>query len=193
MASTKYHRLTQSEEAALAKQGAKRAPKPGTLAKAIKAAVKKAVERPLKEAVSEFVLPKSLAACADALYNTREKRLAHDRDSTVLKKDEAKLREHLIAKLSKGEESGVQGQEAFAYVDSSTVYTVRDWAKVYAAIVKEYNAAKTAEAKLAAFRFLNKAISKEPMEEVWENGKTFPGVERIPVKKVNISKRKGKR
>jgi hypothetical protein len=150
-------------------------------------ATKKAVVK-----VAKFTPPKSLAACADALYDIREERLGFDRESAALKKNEAVLRELLIEKLSKGEESGVQGKVAFAYVDSSTAFSAKDWGLIYAAIVKEYMAAKTPGAKMAAFRYLNRAISKEPMEEVWESGKTFPGVERIPVKKVNVSKKRGK-
>jgi hypothetical protein len=197
-----YKPLSKKEEATLAAQGqAKRGEvtvtAPTTLRKAmqqavpaVKKAVKAAVEKAAKGA-AKFTLPKTLAGVVDALYNVREERLAHDRESTVLKKDEAQLREHLIAKLSKGEESGVQGQVAFAYVDNGTAFTVKDWDKFYAAIVKEYSAAKTPGAKAAAFRYLNRAVSKEPMQEKWDNGETFPGVERIPIKKVNVSKRRG--
>lgn len=161
-------------------------------------AIKKALAGASKAIASsgramKFMLPKTLAGCADALYKVREERLGFDRSSTALKKDEGTLRDYLIEKLSKGESSGVQGLEAFAYVDSSHAFNVKDWGAFYAAVVAEYNKAKTPGDKLAAFRYLNRAISKEPIEEKWDAGVRFPGVERIPVKKVMLSKRKGKR
>lgn len=151
--------------------------------------VKKA---PAKKA-AKSIIPASLAACADKLYVVREARLDHDHQSTALKKDEGLLRDYLIAKMKKGETSGVQGQVAFAYIDSGTAFSVTDWGKVYAEIVRLYNKAKTPGQKLAAFRFLNKAVSKEPLEEMWDAGDTFPGIQRINPKKVMLSKRKGRK
>lgn len=145
-----------------------------------------------KPSKNTFVMPKTLAGCADKLYEVREERLAKGREEDALKKTEGLLRNHLIDALPKGEASGIAGKLAFAHIEPGTAFSGKDWGKIYAQIVKEYLAAKTPEGKLAAFRYLNRALTKEPLEEIWDNGKTFPGVERIPVKKVLVSKRKGK-
>lgn len=161
-------------------------------ARSVFAAAHKAVaaKSPAKAAPIELTVAKA----ADELYRIREERLEHDRESNRLKTEEARFRDYLIDQLPKGEASGTRGMVASAYVDEAPQYSVNDWGKFYAEVVRQYTRAKTPEARLSAFRFLNRAVSQEPMKEMWEDGgKLFPGAQRIPVKKVHLNKIAGKR
>jgi hypothetical protein len=134
-----------------------------------------------------------LAAVADLLYKTREARLSVDKDSKELQDQESAMKIFFIDTLPKGEANGITGQIASVSITESPQYQAKDWGLVYEAIVAEYKKAKTTEAKLAAFRYLGRSISQEPMKELYEEGKLFPGVQRLPIKKVSVVKRAGKK
>lgn len=124
-----------------------------------------------------FKLPKSLAACADLLYETRAKRLEIQKQVDELAKQESALREHLIANLPKSEATGVAGKVARATIVTDTKPRVVDW-----------DAFRAYVSKHKAFELLQKRVSDEAIQERWDAGKEIPGVERFQVVKVSLNK-----
>ncbi len=59
---------------------------------------------------AEFKIPKTLAACADGLFETREKRLELQRQAKELREQKSKLKQHLIETLLAKTASGVAGR-----------------------------------------------------------------------------------
>jgi hypothetical protein len=125
-----------------------------------------------------FKIPKTIGACADLLYTTREARLALDRQSAALEEQEKALREHIINTLPKSDASGVAGKLARVSVLTDDVPRVNDWDKFYAFIKRT-----------GSFHLLTKAIKKDSVEELLENRKGgVPGVEKFQIVKVSLNK-----
>ena len=124
-----------------------------------------------------FKLPKSLAVCADMLYETRTKRLAVQKEVDALQAVESALREHLIDNLPKSQATGVSGKTANAKIMTDFKPRVTDWDKFRAYIIKN-----------KAFELLQKRVSDEAIQERWDAGKEIPGVERFQVVKVSLTK-----
>ena len=124
-----------------------------------------------------FKLPKSLAVCADMLYETRAKRLAVQKEVDALQAVESALREHLIANLPKSEATGVSGKVANAKIITDKLPRVTDWEAVHAYIKKT-----------GAFELMQKRLSNEAVQERWDAGKKIPGVEEYQVVKVSLTK-----
>ena len=129
-----------------------------------------------------FKLPKTLAACADLLYTTQQKRYALDKQSDAMKAEEAQLREHLINNLPKSDATGVAGSIARASISIKEVVQVKDWEGVYAHILK--NAKKDP----GVWSLLQKRVGDKAVKEVLESGKKIPGVELMDVKTVSLNK-----
>jgi hypothetical protein len=126
-------------------------------------------------------IPKSLAACADLLYKTREERYALNRQVQALDEKEAALREHLINNLPKSQATGISGKLANAKIELKPVVIIEDWDKFYDYLVKNR--------KKGAFAMLQKRIAPRAIEEVWDAGKEVPGAGRLQVKVVSLTKR----
>lgn len=124
-----------------------------------------------------FKLPKTLAACADALYETRAKRLEVQKIVDDLQARESALREHLIDNLPKSDATGVSGKLARATVTVKELPRVEDWDKLYAYIKKN-----------SAFEMLQRRLSNAAVEERWENGKQVPGVGKFNAVSISLNK-----
>jgi hypothetical protein len=83
-------------------------------------------------------VPKSLAACADDLFTTRNQRLALDKQVESLKSREAALKEHLINKLPKSQASGISGLLARVTIGSKTKPVAADWDKIHKYIARPW-------------------------------------------------------
>lgn len=99
--------------------------KPAAPAPAKKAS-RAALEVPKKETAAAskdagFAIPKDLAACADLLYETENKRYALQHQAEALKKNETALREHLIKNLPKSKARGVTGKVANATIKEKEI------------------------------------------------------------------------
>jgi hypothetical protein len=75
------------------------------------------LEVPAKETAAAskaagFTLPKTLAACADVLYETRQERYALQKKVEALAAKETALSEHLIENLPRSDATGVKGRVA---------------------------------------------------------------------------------
>ena len=121
--------------------------------------------------------PKTLGACADALYEVRQARLDLQKKVDALSEQETALREHIIQTLPKSQASGVAGKLARVTVVTKDVPQVKDWDKLYAHVKKT-----------GQFELLQRRLSDSAFKERQEAGKTVPGVELFRAVTVSINK-----
>ena len=126
----------------------------------------------------QFKIPKQLAACADLLYETREQRLALQKQIDNLSKQESALKEHLINNLPKSEASGVAGK-----VCRVTVVTKEKPNVVDQEVFRKYMS-RTRRFDLAQ----NLQPSAPAIRDMWESGKDIPGVEKFNAVTVSMNK-----
>lgn len=124
-----------------------------------------------------YKLPKTLGKCADALYVTRQERLADQKGVAELSSRETALKEHIIAALPKSEASGIAGKLARVSVIVQPAPQVADWDAFYKHVKKTGH-----------FDLLNKALNSAAVQERWDAGKKVPGVEPFNVVKVSVNK-----
>lgn len=124
-------------------------------------------------------IPKTLAAAADKLYAVREARLAADKVIAELKAVESALREHLINELPLSDALGVTGKLVNATITSRPVASIRDHAK-FQAWAKRKGNEDCLKIKIDC--------DLEAIRLRWEQGKQVPGVERVNVKNVSLTK-----
>lgn len=124
-----------------------------------------------------FKIPKTLGACADRLYETRQKRLAMQKEVDEVEAEEKALREHIIQTLPKSEASGVAGKVARVTVVTKDVPQVKDWDAFYKYV-----------SRTKSFDLLQRRLGETAVKERWENGKKIPGVEAFTVVSVSLNK-----
>ena len=130
------------------------------------------------------VSAKVLAQKADAYYAKREERLALDRQSDILKKEETALQLFLIDNLSKDDTTGVAGKvcQVTAYMASG--FGPEDWAEI-----EEW--ARKKPDRMAIFkRGLNETFVKEWLSNPKNKNLLPPGVGRKTYAKLSIHKLK---
>jgi hypothetical protein len=132
---------------------------------------------PAAKKAPAFKLPKTIGACADLLYQTRESRLDLQHDAKDLEAREKAIKEHLVNTLPKSETTGVAGKLARVAVTTDEVNQVEDWDKFYAYIKKT-----------GFFHLLGRTIKQEAIDEILASGKKIPGVKKFPVVKVSCTK-----
>lgn len=147
-----------------------------------KPAIKPAATAEPTKKTAAIKLPKTLAQCADRLYEVRQQRLAIERQAEAMAKEETALREHLISNLPKSHASGIAGKVARASVETKTVVSVKDWDKLYAFMVKQYPKNK------GIFAFLQRRVGDAAVKEVWAAGKDVPGCEPLDIPVVSLNK-----
>jgi hypothetical protein len=157
------------------------AAKPATKAAPAKKTATKPAEKPAKAATA-IKLPKTLAQCADKLYEVRQQRLALSKQVEAMEREEAALREHLIANLPKSQASGIAGKIARASVETKTVVQVEDWDKLYGYMVKQYGKNK------GIFSLLQRRVGDATVKEMWAAGKEVPGCKPFDVPVVSLNK-----
>ena len=126
---------------------------------------------------AKFKIPKALGACADLLYETKNKRLLLQKEVDALAAQEVLLKQHIIDTLPKSEASGVAGKLARVTVVTKVVPQVQDWDAFYKYVKKN-----------SAFDLLNKALNKAAVEARWENNKTVGGVGSFNAVSVSVNK-----
>jgi len=124
-----------------------------------------------------YRVPKTLGACADALYLTRQERLLDQRDIAALAARETALKEHIIATLPKSDSSGVAGKVARVQVVVDRVPRVDDWDALLEHVRKK-----------RMFHLLQRRLNDAAVEEIWAEGGTVPGVSVFGVVKVSVNK-----
>jgi len=122
-------------------------------------------------------IPKTIGACADALYTIRSKRLDLQKKVDALAAEESELREHIICELPKSDASGVAGKLARVSVVRKQVPSVKDWDTFYRYVKRT-----------GAFELLHRRVADAAIRERWDAGKTVPGVEVFTAVTVSLSK-----
>jgi hypothetical protein len=120
----------------------------------------------------KYKFPKALGACADKLFELRNKRLSEQK-----KVDEIASEETAIENLPKSEASGVAGKLARVTVVTKQVPQVKDWDAFYKYVKKT-----------GSFDLMQKRLTDAAIKERWEAGKEVPGVEHFNAVSVSINK-----
>lgn len=126
-------------------------------------------------------LPKTMGACADLLFNVREKRLAADKVAAELKAEEIRIQNHIIDNLSKRDETGAAGKHHRVQVKRKRKWRINpeNWDKFYAWCAKNKR-----------FDFLQKRISDQAFADHYEQArpKAIPGAEPFDYVTVSLTK-----
>lgn len=122
-------------------------------------------------------IPKSLGACADKMYEVREKRLKIQKEVEELKKYEGALREHIIANLPASDATGIAGKKVRVTIRKKTIAVIKDWEKFTEHVAKTKN-----------FAFLTRKLSQPAIQEVWDNGEEVPGIGAYETKVLSMNK-----
>lgn len=125
----------------------------------------------------KFKIPKTLGACADLLYQTREARYALQNQAKELEELESALKSHIIDTLPKSEASGVSGKLARVTVKEKVTPQAEDWEALHAYIKKN-----------GAFELMQRRLNNAAIEERLEAGETVPGIVMFHNKTVSINK-----
>lgn len=126
--------------------------------------------------------PKSMGACADLLYDLRQKRLDADKVAAALKEEEVALQEHIINTLPKGD-TGASGLRYKVQVKTEPRLRVsaEKWPEFFGWVSKN-----------KAWDVLQKRLSDKALVERSFDAKgkprAIPGVETFPVVKVSLTK-----
>lgn len=125
----------------------------------------------------EFKFPKTMAACADDYYKTREKRLAIEREAAEIKAYESALKEHIIKNLPTSEATGVAGKVARVTIKLKPRPTLENDEQFFAYVKKT-----------SSFFLLQRRLNESAIKEVWESGKQIPGVGVFTDKTLSVNK-----
>lgn len=133
---------------------------------------------PKKAKKSKFKIPKKPGECADLLYTLRADRLALEKQAEEIKVNENALKEHLIATLGKDQAAvGVIGNIATVKVIPSVIPVATDWDAIWEYIQKN-----------KATDMLQRRLNDKAVKDRWENGVSVPGVDKMSVDKVSVTK-----
>lgn len=124
-------------------------------------------------------MPKSLAGCADALYDTKQQRLAAQNEIKPLAEFEKELKDYLINNLPKSQAEGISGKSANAKIVRKEIPFIEDEKKVLAFAKKPGNE-----------DLIKVSVNMEAVEARWNDGKTIPGVGKHTVVTVSSTKLK---
>lgn len=125
----------------------------------------------------KYKFPKALGACADLLYQLRQKRLEMQKEVDKIAAEEAALKEYIINTLPKSEASGVAGKLARVTVVTKEVPQVEDWEAFYKYVKKT-----------GQFDLLQRRVVDAAIKERWEHGEEIPGVKHFQAVTVSINK-----
>jgi hypothetical protein len=121
-------------------------------------------------------LPKTMGACADALFTIRNNRLAAQKQVDAMQAEENELKEYIINTLPVSD-TGAAGKLARVTVSTKTIPQVKDWEAFWKGFDKKKD-----------IDLLQRRLNDEAVKERWDNGKKVPGVETFQTKKVSINK-----
>ena len=174
----------------LAKAKAAQAEQLQERAAAAKAMLPASKEKERKPPPEWYKRPKTLGACADALFKYRAERLKLQRQAEEYEAAELALKDYLIETLPKSDAGGISGKLARVTVGIKPVPVVKDWDKLYLSIVEDWrnHVKKKDGMEASAFALLNRALTKATVEEYWKNGQEVPGVGTFNATTVSVEK-----
>ena len=122
-------------------------------------------------------MPVSIGLCADEYARVRALRLLMEKETETVKARESEIREHIIANLSKSDDTGAAGKLYRAQIVMKVKPKLSDWA-AFTAAVRE----------TGRFDLLQKRLGEKAVEDLWADGYDVPGVERMHIPEVSITK-----
>jgi hypothetical protein len=125
----------------------------------------------------EYKWPKGLGACADRLYQLKQKRLDAQKVVDAFAAEESALKNHIIDNLPKSDASGIAGKLARVTVVTKEVPQVTDWDQLYKYVKKTGD-----------FSLLQRRVGDAAIKERWENGKEVPGVGHFNAVTISMNK-----
>lgn len=128
-------------------------------------------------AVAPFTMPTTIGGMADALYITRNARLAMQKLVAELDERETQIENMIIDTLPKSDQTQGAGKLARVGIKKSVKPIVEDWAKLYAHIKRTGH-----------FELMQKRLGEPAVQERWDAGKPVPGVGEFNVIKVTVNK-----
>lgn len=118
-----------------------------------------------------------LGALVDKAYAIKEKRCALQKKIDELDEQFKEAKKKLIDEISKEDSSGVTGKRAKAVIKVAKQPTVKDWDKFHKYIIKNKR-----------MDLLQKRVNSLGIKELWEDGKTVPGVEVFNAISISLTK-----
>lgn len=122
-------------------------------------------------------MPKSIGLCADEYHRVRTLRLAMQKETESVEAREKEIKEYIINSLSKSDDTGAAGLLYRAQIVMKTKPQIADWASFTAAVRTENR-----------FDLIQKRVSDKAIEEIWDAGFEVPGIAKIHVPDVSITK-----
>jgi hypothetical protein len=126
----------------------------------------------------KFVLPKTIGAAADKLYELRAERLALQAQVEEMAAQESAIKDFVIKTLPKSQASGVAGRVARVQLEKRPIPQAKDWAAIYKHIIKTKD-----------FSFLQRRLNEGTVKEHWEAGEAVPGVTKFTAVVVSVTKK----
>lgn len=118
-----------------------------------------------------------LTAMVDRLFTMRAERLALQKQLDGMEEDEKSLKMEVAKALKDVQATGHAGQVGKAYLKIKSVAHVPDWKVLYEHIKA------TGE-----FELLHKRVTDTACRERWDSGLTVPGVERVDLEELIVTK-----
>lgn len=134
-----------------------------------------------RKAAAAPVIPKTVGGLVDMIYQLQESRLVLQREVDALEEKEKALIEHLRESAQKQDLDGAMGKLAKVKLGKQLVPTIDaengGWDKFWAYVFK------TKQTNLVQKRLTTKAC-----QELWDEGKTIPGVKKFERDTISITK-----
>jgi len=121
--------------------------------------------------------PRSIGLCADLYQETRELRLAMQKETEAVEAREKEIKAYIIDNLSKSDDTGAAGKHHRAQIVMKTAAKIADWG-VFCSFIRKND----------RFDLLQKRVSEAPIKELWEERDNVPGIEKVNVPDISITK-----
>lgn len=122
-------------------------------------------------------LPKSIGRRADLLHDVRELRLLMEKEAETIKARETEIQESIINELSSGSDTGASGLRYRVQVKKETKPQIADWKELTGYILENDR-----------FDLLQKRLGEKAVADLWESGVTVPGIAKVHVPKLSLTK-----
>ncbi len=118
----------------------------------------------------------NLPEYVDKLHTLRQARLAADKESRKLKKQEDDVNAFIIAEMREKAITEAHGELLVVELDVKEKGSVEDWDALWS-YIREND----------AFELLHKRLTDSAVKERWDAGEEVPGVEKVDVYKLILS------
>lgn len=124
---------------------------------------------------------KNLGQKIDALYEKRAERIERqrevDEEIAGMKRDEAALRDEIIAEMERSGQQKSTGTDATASIQTNLIPRATDWDAIYKYIKKN-----------DAFDLLERRIGRKAFKDRTEQGEHVPGIDVFEEKDLSLTK-----